>query len=175
MKMETDRVTLTDNTRGFEGDVIRRKPPYNNKDMVEHERKREIEVKLVMLEDKLVDQECYNEAEIAEKLQHARKTLTLEAAAASASASEQSGIVHTSWRSRQNNNTKGFEAAGVIRREPPYNKDKDTVEHDRKREIEVKLVMLEDKLVDQECYTEAEIAEKLQNARKTLTLEVAAA
>lgn len=66
---------------------------------------------------------------------------------------------------------KGFEAgqgtAGVSRKA-----NKDILEHDRKRQIQLKLVVLEDKLVDQ-GYTDAEIAEKLEEARKTL--EAAAA
>ena len=67
---------------------------------------------------------------------------------------------------RVTENTKGFEAgqgmAGVTRKA-----NKDILEHERKRQIQLKLTVLEDKLVDQ-GYTEAEIAEKLQEARKTL-------
>ncbi|XP_024020769.1 protein starmaker [Morus notabilis] len=63
-------------------------------------------------------------------------------------------------------NTKGFEAdqgtAGVTRKA-----NKEILEHDRKRQIEIKLVVLEDKLIDQ-GYTDAEIAEKLAEARRTL-------
>ncbi|XP_062073927.1 uncharacterized protein LOC133778121 [Humulus lupulus] len=63
-------------------------------------------------------------------------------------------------------NTRGFEAdqgmAGVSRKA-----NKDILEHDRKRQIELKLVVLEDKLADQ-GYTDAEIAEKLAEARRTL-------
>ena len=63
-------------------------------------------------------------------------------------------------------NTKGFEAdqgtAGVTRKA-----NKEILEHDRKRQIEIKLVVLEDKLIDQ-GYTDAEIAEKLDEARRTL-------
>lgn len=79
VKPKTGRVAET--TRGFEGDQgtagVTRKP---NKDILEHDRKRQIELKLVVLEDKLTDQ-GYSEAEIAEKLAEARKTL--EAASAS--------------------------------------------------------------------------------------------
>ncbi|KAL5558289.1 hypothetical protein UlMin_034500 [Ulmus minor] len=63
-------------------------------------------------------------------------------------------------------NTKGFEAdqgtAGVTRKA-----NKEILDHDRKRQIELKLVVLEDKLIDQ-GYTDAEIAEKLAEARRTL-------
>ncbi|KAH7833541.1 hypothetical protein Vadar_007376 [Vaccinium darrowii] len=45
--------------------------------------------------------------------------------------------------------------------------NKEILEHDRKRQIELKLVVLEDKLVDQ-GYTDAEIAEKLVEARRNL-------
>ncbi|XP_059459598.1 uncharacterized protein LOC132189096 [Corylus avellana] len=63
-------------------------------------------------------------------------------------------------------NTKGFETnqgtAGVTRKP-----NKDILEHDRKRQIELKLVVLQDTLMDQ-GYTDAEIAEKVDEARKTL-------
>lgn len=62
--------------------------------------------------------------------------------------------------------TKGFEAnqgtGGVTRKA-----NKDILEHDRKRQIELKLVILQDTLIDQ-GYTDAETAEKLEEARKTL-------
>ncbi|KAJ4847407.1 hypothetical protein Tsubulata_046523 [Turnera subulata] len=68
-------------TRGYEGDQgtggITKKP---NKEILEHDRKRQIHLRLVELEDKLIEQ-GYTDAEIAEKLDEARKTL--EAAAAS--------------------------------------------------------------------------------------------
>lgn len=51
---------------------------------------------------------------------------------------------------------------GVTRRA-----NKEILEHDRKRQIQLKLLVLEEKLVDQ-GYTDAEIAEKLQEARQTL-------
>ncbi|CBI20826.3 unnamed protein product, partial [Vitis vinifera] len=70
-----------DSGKGFEGDQgtagVTKKP---NRDILEHDRKRQIQLKLVVLEDKLVDQ-GYTDAEISEKLEEARKTL--EAAAAS--------------------------------------------------------------------------------------------
>ncbi|PQQ05774.1 cwf21 domain-containing protein [Prunus yedoensis var. nudiflora] len=44
--------------------------------------------------------------------------------------------------------------------------NKDILEHDRKRQIQLKLVMLEDKLSDH-GFTDAEIAVKLDEARKT--------
>ncbi|KAB5553175.1 hypothetical protein DKX38_010486 [Salix brachista] len=62
-------------TKGFEGDQgtggISKKP---NKEILEHDRKRQIQLKLVVLEDKLIEQ-GYTDAEIEEKLQEARKTL----------------------------------------------------------------------------------------------------
>ncbi|KAK4788027.1 hypothetical protein SAY86_019346 [Trapa natans] len=83
VKPKTGRVT--ENTKGFEGDQgtagVSKKP---NKDILEHDRKRQIELRLVVLEDKLTDQ-GYSEAEIAEKLAEARKTLE------GASASEAGG------------------------------------------------------------------------------------
>lgn len=63
-------------------------------------------------------------------------------------------------------NTKGFESnqgTGGVTRKP----NKDILEHDRKRQIELKLVVLQDTLMDQ-GYTDAEIAEKLDEARMTL-------
>ncbi|CAK9153891.1 unnamed protein product [Ilex paraguariensis] len=55
-----------DGTAGFT-----RKP---NKDILDHDRKRKIELKLVTLEERLKD-EGYPDAEIAEKVEDARKTL----------------------------------------------------------------------------------------------------
>ncbi|KAL8465627.1 hypothetical protein ACS0TY_034926 [Phlomoides rotata] len=64
------------------------------------------------------------------------------------------------------NSSKGFESgqgtAGVSRRA-----NQDILEHDRKRQIQLKLLVLEEKLIDQ-GYTDAEIAEKLDDARKSL-------
>lgn len=71
---------VAENTKGFESDQgtagLTRKP---NKEILEHDRKRQIELKLVILEDKLIDQ-GYTDAEIAEKLEETRQNL--EAAAA---------------------------------------------------------------------------------------------
>lgn len=79
VKTKTGKVAVT--TKGFDADQgtagLTKKP---NKDILEHERKRQIEVKLINLEDTLSDQ-GYTESEIAEKLEEARRTL--EAAAAS--------------------------------------------------------------------------------------------
>lgn len=79
VKAKTGKVAVT--TKGFDADQgtagLTKKP---NKDILEHERKRQIEVKLIVLEDKLADQ-GYTDSEIAEKLDEARRTL--EAAAAS--------------------------------------------------------------------------------------------
>ncbi|KAK4364851.1 hypothetical protein RND71_016209 [Anisodus tanguticus] len=61
---------------------------------------------------------------------------------------------------------KGYESgqgtAGVSR-----GANKDILEHDRKRQIQLKLLVLEEKLADQ-GYTDAEIAEKLEEARRNL-------
>ncbi|KAF5735001.1 serine/arginine repetitive matrix protein 2-like [Tripterygium wilfordii] len=63
-------------------------------------------------------------------------------------------------------NNKGFDVdqgtAGVTRKP-----NKDVLDHDCKRQIQLKLVKLEDNLIDQ-GYTDAEIAEKIEEARKTL-------
>ncbi|KAJ4959115.1 hypothetical protein NE237_026226 [Protea cynaroides] len=45
--------------------------------------------------------------------------------------------------------------------------NKEILEHDKKRQIQLKLVVLEEKLIDQ-GYTDDEIQEKLEEARKTL-------
>ncbi|KAL3818392.1 hypothetical protein ACJIZ3_004297 [Penstemon smallii] len=79
VRPKTNKV-VTDSNKGFgsgEGiGGVNRKP---NKDILEHDRKRQIQLKLLVLEDKLIDQ-GYTDAEIAEKLDEARKSL--EAAAA---------------------------------------------------------------------------------------------
>lgn len=72
---------------------------------------------------------------------------------------------------QQNPSGGGFESgqgiAGVSRKP-----NKDILDHDRKRQIQLKLVVLEDKLTDQ-GYTESEIAEKIDEARKTLEAALA--
>ncbi|KAM5569860.1 hypothetical protein ABKV19_017062 [Rosa sericea] len=72
---------VAENSRGFEGDQgmagVTKKA---NRDILEHDRKRQIELKLVVLEENLSDQ-GFTEAEIGEKVAEARRTL--EAAAAS--------------------------------------------------------------------------------------------
>lgn len=66
---------VAESSRGFEEDQgtagVSKKP---NKDILEHDRKRQIELKLVILEDKLTDQ-GYTMDEISEKLKEARETL----------------------------------------------------------------------------------------------------
>ncbi|MFQ6644131.1 hypothetical protein Gotur_018684, partial [Gossypium turneri] len=68
---------------------------------------------------------------------------------------------------RVTHSTKPFEAdqgtAGLTTRKP----NKEILEHDRKRQIELKLVILEEKLAEQD-YTESEIADNLVEARKAL-------
>ncbi|XP_045831545.1 serine/arginine repetitive matrix protein 2-like [Trifolium pratense] len=77
VKPRTSKVA--ENMKGFEGDQgtagVSRKA---NKEILEHDRKHQIQLKLVILEDKLIDQ-GYTDAEIAEKLEEARNSL--EAAA----------------------------------------------------------------------------------------------
>lgn len=72
---------VSDNTKGFEADQgtagVTRKP---NKEILDHDRKRQIQLKLVILEDKLTDQ-GYTDSEIAEKLEEARANLEAAAAA----------------------------------------------------------------------------------------------
>ncbi|XP_051119259.1 uncharacterized protein LOC127243335 [Andrographis paniculata] len=74
VKSKTNKV-VTDSSKGFESGQgtagVTRKP---NKEILEHDRKRQIELKLLVLEDKLIDQ-GYTDAEIAEKLDEARKSL----------------------------------------------------------------------------------------------------
>ncbi|GAV80373.1 cwf21 domain-containing protein [Cephalotus follicularis] len=74
-------------------------------------------------------------------------------------------------RSNNNSDNKGFDAgegmAGVTKKP-----NKDILEHDRKRQIQLKLVILEDKLSEQ-GFTDAEISDRMEEARKTL--EAAAA
>lgn len=54
-------------------------------------------------------------------------------------------------------------AAGEMRK-----REKETSEHDRKRRVELKLLVLEEELIDQGC-TDAEIAVKLDEARQSLS------
>ncbi|KAL6508796.1 hypothetical protein OROHE_021355 [Orobanche hederae] len=73
VKPRTNKVT--NDSKGFESGQgttgVTRKP---NKEMLEHGRKRQIQLKLLLLEDKLIDQ-GYTDAEIAEKFDEARKSL----------------------------------------------------------------------------------------------------
>ncbi|XP_058750327.1 pre-mRNA-splicing factor CWC21-like [Vicia villosa] len=71
VKPRTSKVA--DNIKGFEVDQGKA-----NKEILEHDRKRQIQLKLVILEDKLIDQ-GYTQSEIAEKLEEAR--INLKAAA----------------------------------------------------------------------------------------------
>lgn len=63
----------------------------------------------------------------------------------------------------------GSEPEGAVRKP-----NKDILEHDRKRQIQLKLLILEETLADQ-GYTEAEISEKIEEAKKTIEAEAAAA
>ncbi|GMI86553.1 hypothetical protein like AT3G49601 [Hibiscus trionum] len=69
VRPKTNRVT--NSIRPFEADQGTKKP---NKEILEHDRKRQTELKLVILEDKLSEQ-GYTESEIADKLVEARKAL----------------------------------------------------------------------------------------------------
>ena len=64
-----------------------RKP---NKDILEHDRKRQIELKLLVLRDALEDQ-GYTEEEIEERVEEARKAAEAEAAAAAAAEEARGG------------------------------------------------------------------------------------
>ncbi|KAF6152928.1 hypothetical protein GIB67_039635 [Kingdonia uniflora] len=68
------RSTSTEESKGSEGDQGIGGEKMVNKDLLEHERKRRIQLKLVVLEDKLSDQ-GYTGDEIALKLNEARETL----------------------------------------------------------------------------------------------------
>lgn len=74
VRPKTNKV-VTDSSKGFGSDQGTAGVTWKaNKEILEHDRKRQIELKLVVLEDKLVDQ-GYTDAEIAEKLDEARKSL----------------------------------------------------------------------------------------------------
>lgn len=60
--------------RGYEGDQGTAGVKKANKEILEHDRKRQIQLKLVILEEKLTDQ-GYSEFEISERLEEARRTL----------------------------------------------------------------------------------------------------
>ncbi|MCL7036815.1 hypothetical protein MKW94_005438 [Papaver nudicaule] len=64
-------------TKAFEGDQGTGGVKRANKDILEHDRKRQIELKLVVLEDKLIEQ-GYTDDEISHKLAEARKSLEEE-------------------------------------------------------------------------------------------------
>ncbi|KAK3028865.1 hypothetical protein RJ639_038550 [Escallonia herrerae] len=63
----------------------------------------------------------------------------------------------------------GQGTAGLIRKP-----NREILEHDRRRQIQLKLVVLEDKLVDQ-GYADAEVSQRLDEARRTLEAAAAAA
>ncbi|XP_043713042.1 protein starmaker isoform X5 [Telopea speciosissima] len=77
-------------TKGFEGDQGTAGVKKANREILEHDRKRQIQLKLVVLEDKLIDQ-GYTDDEIQEKLEEARKTL--EAAATSEESGAGDGLM----------------------------------------------------------------------------------
>ncbi|XP_073136126.1 uncharacterized protein [Henckelia pumila] len=77
IKPRTDKIVM-DSSKGFDSDQgiagVTRKP---NQDILEHDRKRKIQLKLLVLEEMLIDQ-GYTDAEIAEKLDEARKALEVD-------------------------------------------------------------------------------------------------
>ncbi|KAL0917708.1 hypothetical protein M5K25_012790 [Dendrobium thyrsiflorum] len=84
-----------------------RKP---NEDILEHDRKRQIQLRLLVLQDALADQ-GYTDAEIAEKIREAKKALDVELAASASSASgrpplsKRFSVTHThqiaAWKEQQ--------------------------------------------------------------------------
>ncbi|KAI3993002.1 hypothetical protein MKX01_009745 [Papaver californicum] len=64
-------------TKAFEGDQGTCGIKRANKDILEHDRKRQIHLKFVVLEDKLIDQ-GYTDDEISQKLDEARKSFEEE-------------------------------------------------------------------------------------------------
>lgn len=95
VRPKSGKVSL-EHTRGFGVDQgtagVSKKP---NKDILEHDRKRQIQLKLAVLEETLIDQ-GYTDAEIADRLEEARKSL--EDAAAPVGASGPSAISVTDKR-----------------------------------------------------------------------------
>ncbi|PIA51415.1 hypothetical protein AQUCO_01100324v1 [Aquilegia coerulea] len=71
--METRRLQDDD---GVVGGFIKKE---GNKEIFEHQRKRQIQLKLVMLEDQLIEQ-GYTENEIAQKLEETKHSLEVTAA-----------------------------------------------------------------------------------------------
>ncbi|XP_019179044.1 PREDICTED: pre-mRNA-splicing factor CWC21-like [Ipomoea nil] len=88
VRSKSNKVVIDGGARGFGADEgsagMTRKP---NKEILEHERKRQIQLKLLVLEEKLSEQ-GYTDVEIAEKLEETRKTLEAAAAFPFASSSE---------------------------------------------------------------------------------------
>ncbi|KAI3864888.1 hypothetical protein MKW92_018146 [Papaver armeniacum] len=74
-------------TKAFEGDQGTGGVKRANKDILEHDRKRQIQLKLVELEDKLIEQ-GYTDDEISQKLGEARKSLEEESQNTSISGSD---------------------------------------------------------------------------------------
>ena len=68
---------------------LTRKP---NRDILEHDRKRQIELKLVELEDQLTDEGC-TDAEITKRLDEERKILDAAATAATSAFSQEGGNI----------------------------------------------------------------------------------
>ncbi|XP_038984368.1 pre-mRNA-splicing factor CWC21-like [Phoenix dactylifera] len=67
-----------------------------------------------------------------------------------------------------------YDGAGALPEGAVRKPNKDILEHDRKRQIQLRLLVLQETLADQ-GYTEDEIAEKLQETQKNLEAEAAAA
>ncbi|KAL0917717.1 hypothetical protein M5K25_012800 [Dendrobium thyrsiflorum] len=79
-RVDTSAVGGSAQPEGFGGI---RKP---NKDILQHDRKRQIHLRLLVLQDALADQ-GYTDAEIAEKIREAKKALEVELAASASTAS----------------------------------------------------------------------------------------
>ncbi|XP_073156578.1 uncharacterized protein [Henckelia pumila] len=94
IKPRTNKVVM-DSSKGFDSGQgmagVTRKP---NKDILEHDRKRKIQLKLLVLEEKLIDQ-GYTDAEIAEKLDEARKALDVDEGSHSAVIPEKVSVTQT--------------------------------------------------------------------------------
>ncbi|OVA14657.1 mRNA splicing factor [Macleaya cordata] len=67
-------------TKAFEGDQGTGGVKRANREILEHDRKRQIQLKLVILEEKLIDQ-GYTDDEISQNLDEARKNLEAAATA----------------------------------------------------------------------------------------------
>ncbi|CAL4888971.1 unnamed protein product [Urochloa decumbens] len=84
-----------------------RKP---NREILEHDRKRQVELKLIVLRDALEEQ-GYTEGEIEERVEEARRAAEAEAAAAAAAAEEAGGGGRPALQSRGYTDTQSHHVA----------------------------------------------------------------